>query len=897
MGGADQSSAQEEPPVTAARVTVVVPVFEVAPFLQECLDSVVGQSAFEDLRVVVIDDGSTDGSRTIADRCAAAHPGRVRVVHQENRGLGASRNRGLDLVDTEYVAFLDSDDVLPIDALHQLLAGLEAHPTADVAVGAMESFPRPTTSWPWLRHVSDGEVREVALEDAPDLVHGPSACNKLFRTAAVRALGVRFAESGHFEDVPFVLPLLLRSRMIVLVPRVVYRYRRGAGGSIMDSQWTRVENYRDHLAVDEALWIALSDLEGDRRRLLHRFVVRSLQGYLLRAPHVLSEPELTAWTERVRDLVRDIDPADVLAATEDLRHRVPFLALVTGDDVLLRDRAAGTRGLVARDGRLFLALDVPEALRPLTALDRVRARLETLTPDVERRRVVLTGQLVLSGADATDAPDVELTLRLGPGRVTVPVQITQRPERALLGEELRWTGFRAVLPIARLPRGAVEPRMVVSTRSGSVSTGLKPSTGFLRAARVYRVGGLIVLPRVADTGTVALDVADGSSIEARLQFGAELVREDLELRRRGSTFGRDRTRRLLHRCSPGGGAWVLGSPAGRPVTEILELFRHLRSTARRRQVHLVVDDPEQLGRHERQHVVRRGSRRHRRLVLAAEVLVGSGDVELSVLPPAWDEDEYLRQLGWRIGALRVLLPDRPIDVHSARALHRAATGVDLLVTAGPGEAETARALGGYGRLAVATGRPRHEPVPPCGEVSPHRVLLRLPEDVRLARRLLEDPALSRELDRHDLHLTVLPASGVGPRVAEDACQRITLAEPGVDPLVLVRSSALVIAPWGATYLDAAALGRPCVLLCPEAVEGPGPAGGPSGGAQGFDILREGFGPWATEPSALASAVAVYAERGFVREDRWSARAERWFAGAGASDRIVEAVEGALRRRS
>ena len=92
----------------APRFSIVIPVCDVAPYLRECLDSVLAQT-FADWEAVCVDDGSTDGSGAILDEYASMDE-RFRVVHQANAGVGAARNRGLDMARGDYVAFLDGDD-------------------------------------------------------------------------------------------------------------------------------------------------------------------------------------------------------------------------------------------------------------------------------------------------------------------------------------------------------------------------------------------------------------------------------------------------------------------------------------------------------------------------------------------------------------------------------------------------------------------------------------------------------------------------------------------------------------------------------------------------------------------------------------------------------------------
>lgn len=101
-------------------VSVVIPVYNVKLYLEHCVRSVLDQT-FKDLEIILVDDGSTDGSGDLCDKIAADEP-RIRVVHQQNQGLSGARNTGLQQAKGEYVAFLDSDDrwLLP-EGLEQLL--------------------------------------------------------------------------------------------------------------------------------------------------------------------------------------------------------------------------------------------------------------------------------------------------------------------------------------------------------------------------------------------------------------------------------------------------------------------------------------------------------------------------------------------------------------------------------------------------------------------------------------------------------------------------------------------------------------------------------------------------------------------------------------------------------
>ena len=100
-------------------VSVIVPVYNVAPYLEQCLDSIVNQS-YRNLEIILVDDGSTDKSGAICDRYAE-QDSRIQVVHKENGGQSSARNVALDMMTGEWVLFVDSDDWIELNTLELLL--------------------------------------------------------------------------------------------------------------------------------------------------------------------------------------------------------------------------------------------------------------------------------------------------------------------------------------------------------------------------------------------------------------------------------------------------------------------------------------------------------------------------------------------------------------------------------------------------------------------------------------------------------------------------------------------------------------------------------------------------------------------------------------------------------
>ena len=156
------------------RISVVLPVYDVAPYLETCLRSLAAQTVGDELEVIVVDDGSRDGSDEIAERFAATDA-RFRMVRQENAGLGAARNTGIGLARGEFLAFADSDDAVPPDAYETLVTALDES-GSDFASGNVFRLTDRGVAAGGVPRVG---VREEAAPHArhpfPGADHGPGA--------------------------------------------------------------------------------------------------------------------------------------------------------------------------------------------------------------------------------------------------------------------------------------------------------------------------------------------------------------------------------------------------------------------------------------------------------------------------------------------------------------------------------------------------------------------------------------------------------------------------------------------------------------------------------------------------------------------------------------------------
>ena len=214
-------------------VSVIIPVYNTAAWLEDCIDSVVTQSLRE-IEIICVDDGSTDGSSEILRRWEREDP-RIRVISQENGGLSYARNRGMERAVGRYVYFLDSDDRLVPGALEALVR-ISEEKELDVLLfsgtvdyeseelrkskAGMDAYCRRTEL---VSEPVDGlELLRLALEHMPFCV---IACTFFFNRRFLSEGGVTFREGIIHEDELFSVLILSRAKRVCCVAEAYYCYR------------------------------------------------------------------------------------------------------------------------------------------------------------------------------------------------------------------------------------------------------------------------------------------------------------------------------------------------------------------------------------------------------------------------------------------------------------------------------------------------------------------------------------------------------------------------------------------------------------------------------------------------------------------------------------------------
>lgn len=209
-------------------ISVIVPVYNVKNYLKDCISSIISQS-YRDIEIVIIDDGSTDGSGVICDEYAK-RDNRIIVIHQKNKGLSAARNAGLDISSGDYVCFVDSDDWVENNYILNFVE--KAREQCVVCCGYNIIRGNNIKAIHYQKHSTFlvNEFIECFLDNCQkcvlfgeDELVGNYAWNKLWPRESFK--NVRFPEGRNYEDIYVFIELLRTVNHIEILPVSNYNYR------------------------------------------------------------------------------------------------------------------------------------------------------------------------------------------------------------------------------------------------------------------------------------------------------------------------------------------------------------------------------------------------------------------------------------------------------------------------------------------------------------------------------------------------------------------------------------------------------------------------------------------------------------------------------------------------
>ena len=259
-------------------VSIIVPVYNVEKYLETCVQSLIEQT-YKNIEIVLIDDGSKDASGRICDDLARQY-NNIIVSHQENRGCSFARNRGYALAQGQYFMFMDSDDVLSVEIVEELVKSLIRN-EADVVLGTMNRKGTPSLAEV---NISSGDAmklcinqkeysEELELPAFVQYINPGSPCVKLIKRSIFEKKTELFEDNikTHHEDTLFSMEVYNLAKKIVLVDSHSYCYNIAVEGSLTKSFYskkieeslllmTKMEQLLDRTLLEHNLQLRLKKL-------------------------------------------------------------------------------------------------------------------------------------------------------------------------------------------------------------------------------------------------------------------------------------------------------------------------------------------------------------------------------------------------------------------------------------------------------------------------------------------------------------------------------------------------------------------------------------------------------------------------------------------------------------
>lgn len=227
-------------------ISIIVTAYNIEKYIDTCISSLVNQTE-KNIEIICVDDGSTDKTSEKLQRWAE-RDSRIKYVTHKNKGVGYSRNRGLELANGEYICFIDGDDFVDTTLCEKALK-IATKSRSDIVVYDVASFDNGTrlidnsaflSTEAWLNHT--GPLSSHTYKDNPEFYHSNySAANKLYRRKFLQDNNLKFVENLRFEDCLFHFQSFILAKRINLLAQKLYYYRKNRPNSMMTTLLSKTE--------------------------------------------------------------------------------------------------------------------------------------------------------------------------------------------------------------------------------------------------------------------------------------------------------------------------------------------------------------------------------------------------------------------------------------------------------------------------------------------------------------------------------------------------------------------------------------------------------------------------------------------------------------------------------
>ena len=311
------------------KFSIVTAVYNVELFVAETIESIIAQDiGFENVQLILVDDGSPDNSGAICDEYAAKYPDNIVVIHKENGGVSSARNMGLERVEGKYVNFIDSDDLFPEDTLSKVWNFFEDHyEETDVVSIPLRFFDGYRGRHP-LNYKFSGPARVVDLKEEINYIQ-LSIASSFVKKEAIK--DHRFDSRLAFaEDAKVLQFILLEKQTLGILPTTRYMYRRRSVGaqsaiqsSTLNPKWYLVNMKH----FQEEVYNYALEKCGEVPRFIQYTLMYDLQWRLKRPEipvDILTEEEIQEYLTAIKNMLKNIDDDIIMAQRNIFREHKAF---------------------------------------------------------------------------------------------------------------------------------------------------------------------------------------------------------------------------------------------------------------------------------------------------------------------------------------------------------------------------------------------------------------------------------------------------------------------------------------------------------------------------------------------------------------------------------------------
>ena len=663
-------------------VTIIIPFYNVEEYFAICLESIVTQEGFEKAKVLLIDDGSSDNSSTIAQEYSENYDNIIHL-NKPNGGQASARNFGLDLLDTQFVTFCDSDDIIPPNALNEMLASIKEN-DADIVIGNIQVFPRKKASYgPWRSLFGKGNYFINNIDDYPNLYFSPSPCNKIFKSTLFNE--VRFKEGIHFEDAYTILPLLMSAKKIYLIDKVVYMYRKREDlTSTMDNIYSRRENYFDHLIVNEHLVEEAKKYRSiQRMNNVSRFVLRNYNAFMLRinSETFFSDDEKVDIFNRLTKLYRNFDYSCFSEHATNNKIRIMYHAIINNDFKLFsKSVLEGVNELTIRNNHLSFEHNLKGIIPPyLDKCSHQTFRCEIVK--ILKDKIIIEGQFRFPSLKISNNFLNNYFLKVSAENQEKLFSLTQLRRydlEKLFEENSEKNGFKVEIALSDLRRFnnsklTFSIVYILNHQQYELPLNIQKT--------VYRNKGWVN----TDYGTILLDIKHSKDDMYMYMYS-----NNLNLNYKKLKYSAKKLRKIperivyykYHNRLKDKNIWLIAERNNTAQDNSYALFEYLRINHPEIEAYYLIDKDsleyekvKKLG-----NVIERNTEQHLAYLLHAKVWINSYDLDSYLIPSKYSKFNFYKLFGDLINPKRVFLQHGVTYNDVTIPLHKNRTDYDMILT-------------------------------------------------------------------------------------------------------------------------------------------------------------------------------------------------------------------------